>query len=237
MLGLPFSTLSAAVLNKSRNSRCNLLSVCLVHSWKRPLISSCTDLSYQREKNCRLLDRETGELHGGWKDLVWHWYILDLTKSRRKEEYSSLYSERWLLQQWLQTRGLNFQLEDGVTEEPFLRLLIAQAYTAWGHDYQVKGHFMKPCFEVKGVVSYTPHKWSPITSFFVALKHFLSWIDQTDNVPIMSFIRWGRTDPTLIQSSLKSVNGIEVQISHPGEVIMAVPKLYLINYSTLEGPM
>ncbi len=42
---------------------------------------------------------------------------------------------------------------------------------------------MNPCFEVKGVVSYTPRKLSPITSFFFALKHIPSWIDQTDNVP------------------------------------------------------
>ncbi len=181
----------------------------------RPQLSEREKLPPSRSRNWRTAWRLEG--------LVWHWYILDLTKSRRKEEYSSLYSERWLLQQWLQTRHLNFQLEDGVTEDPFLRVLIAQACTAWGHDYQVKGHFMKPCFEVKGVVSYTPHKWSPITSFFVALKHFLSWIDQTDNVPIMSFIRWGRTDPTLIQSSLKSVNGIEVQVSIQGRSLWQCP--------------
>ncbi len=42
---------------------------------------------------------------------------------------------------------------------------------------------MNPCFEVKGVVSYTPRKLSPITSFIFALKHIPSWIDQTDNVP------------------------------------------------------
>lgn len=155
--------------------------------------------------------------------------MLDLTKSRRKEEYSSLHSERWLLQQWLQTWRLNFQLEDGVTEDPFLRLLIAQASTAWGHDYKVKGHFVKPCLKWK-MWSATSHINNlQLLVFFVALKHFLSWIDQTDNVPIMSFIRWGRTDPTLIQSSLKSVNGVEMKISRPGEVIMSVPKLYLIK--------
>ncbi len=56
---------------------------------------------------------------------------------------------------------------------------------------------MKPCFEVKGVVSYTPHKLSPITIFFVALKHILSWIDQTDNVPrhgtITGILRFGKS--------------------------------------------
>lgn len=133
----------------------------------------------------------------------------------REEEYS-LYSERWLLQQCLHKSCLPAspllvrRCKDGVMEDPFLKLLIAQACTAWGHDYQVMGHFMKACLKGtlwRGVDSCAQHKWSPITSCFSlpeALPLCTEWptcCDQTDNIPVMSFIRGGRTDPAPIKSS------------------------------------